>query len=110
MSPSAAGYLTLCSSVHVHQHPPETLCLCVTFASLVYETRLFKKMDVECEHICTLIYLKLYIGHPHIALAQVIHHIVQTWPQVIFTCSEHLRNKFYLYQHMHFFLSYTKIT
>jgi len=27
-----------------------------------------------------------------IALLHVIHHIVQTWPQVIFTCSQHWRN------------------
>jgi len=46
-------------------------------------------------NICTLIYLKLYIGHPEskdclcTALAQVIHHIVQTWPQMFFTCSKH---------------------
>jgi len=39
-----------------------------------------------------------YEGRPEskdclrVALAQVIHHIVQTWPQVIFTCSQHWRN------------------
>ena len=67
-----------------------------TLVSLVYETRLFKKMGVGCEHVYSD--LKLYIGHPEskdclcIALAQVIHHIVQTWTQVIFTRSKHRRN------------------
>ena len=46
-------------------------------------------------NMCTPIYLKLYIGHPEskecvrTALAQVIHHMAQTWHQVVFTCSKH---------------------